>query len=573
MKLSKLFLQTFKEVPNDAQIISHQLLHRAGYIQKSGAGLYNYSPMMLKVISKMENIIRNALNKRDCLEVHLSTLTTSELWKESGRWDEMGDIMLTFKDRLDRELCFSPTNEEAVVDYFRKIAKSYKQLPVCLYQINTKFRDEIRPRFGLMRAREFSMKDAYSFHESKDCLNKTYDHMYAAYSEIFEALNLNYIVVEADPGDMAEAGAKTHEFQVIANSGEDCVVVCEKDHYAANIEFAQSKRQSGSTASITDEALTEIETPNAKTIEEICALLSIEADQAVKTLLYTFIKDDKKQFLLVCCLGDDDVNELKVKKYVDGTSLELASVEDCAQINAVQGFLGPIGFSEDITIIIDSQINRSAGYVVGANKKDFHLKSLVFSRDVPNAVVEDIRLTKETDLSINGNPIVFKRGIEVGHIFQLGTKYSKALNASILDQNGKTTFPEMGCYGIGVGRTIAATIEQLHDEKGIVWPKSIAPYHVIIMNLNHKDELCCNTANDLYRYCLKNGIEVLYDDRSVTAGVKFKDADLLGIPYQVIIGKTFKERQMLEYNIRQESVKEMMHIDDVMKRILVDCQS
>lgn len=563
MRLSQLFFASYKEVPSDAVVASHQLLHRAGYIIKSGQGLYNYSPLMMRVIANAEAIIREELNKVGCLEISMSVLTPSALWEESGRWDELGDLMLRFQDRSGRQLCISPTNEEAVVDYFRKIAKSYKQLPVTLYQINTKFRDEIRPRFGLMRAREFCMKDAYSFHQNKASLDEGYDALYNAYKAIFSRMELDFIIVEADGGDMADSGAKTHEFQVIADSGEDDIIVCEEEGYASNIEAAQTKR-AALKLNNGDADMSACITKNCKTIEDVAAYVSLLPEQCLKAVLYEATFKEQTQLVAAFCLGDDSINELKLKKSLGCLELQPATDEQIKKIGLTPGYIGPVNSPEGLNIIMDAAIDSNGLYCCGANKVEEHYINVKLNRDLNTDIKQaDIRLTKVSDVTQNGNAIQVKRGIEVGHIFQLGDKYTTALSASVLDENGKAFFPLMGCYGIGVGRTIAAAIEQKHDDRGIVWPESLAPYKAIIIITNMKDETLVQAAENLYASLNEACIDVMIDDRKVSAGIKFKDADLLGIPKQIVVGKSFQNEGKLELVTRATLEKKQVALENI----------
>ncbi|MBH38127.1 proline--tRNA ligase [bacterium] len=567
MKYSQLFIQTFKETPVDAQIISHQLLHRAGFIQKSGAGLYNYSPLMVKVIQNAMTIIREELSKINALEVSLSLATPAELWKESNRWEELGDLMIQFKDRLDRDLCLSPTNEEAVVDYFRKVAKSYKQLPVNLFQINTKFRDEIRPRFGLMRAREFAMKDAYSFHVDKTCLDNTYTAMFDAYSRIFERMGLNVMAVEADGGAMADSGAKTHEFHVLADTGEDELIVCKEEGWAANSEMAQTKRPD-ITYNDLQGPIELVETKNNHTIQELSLFLNEKESHCLKSVVLKGKKEHKQAYIMACCLGDDEINISKCMKHSAITQLECANEDDLDTLGLTKGVVGPVKLDhKEIHIIIDSHVKEEASFIVGSNKKGFHIKNVTIKRDIATYQQADIRMAKAHDVSMNGNSIDLCRGIEVGHIFQLGDKYTKALKASVLDHHGKSLYPLMGCYGIGVGRAIAAVVEQLADENGIVWPKALAPFYIAIIPLKSKDEIIANAAQRLYEKAQGMGMNVIVDDRHVSPGFKFKDADLMGFPIQIIIGETFKEEESVEVRWRQSGKKEKVNMHDCLKKL------
>lgn len=536
MRLSKGFWQTYKEIPSDAEIPSHQLMMRAGLIHKSGAGLYNYLPMGLRAIKKFEQIIRDEHDKIGCHEISMSVVTPGELWKETGRWNKMGDLMAKFKDKKDQDLCLSPTNEEAVTDIFRKTIKSYKQLPVTLYQINTKFRDEIRPRFGLMRGREFTMKDAYSFHMDKECLDRVYQDIYDCYCRIFNRVGLEYIPVEADGGAMASSDSKTHEFQVVANAGEDAIIYSPESKYAANIEKAQTIRgklnfkQSG-------DAMKNVATPKMATIEDVCNFLKAEKHHSLKSLVYKAIVANKDVFVLALLLGDDDLNEIKLQAFMKADHLAQATEEEMKKLGLVKGFIGPVGVSNDLVIVFDKQIDLNATYIVGANQLDTHTENFVPSRDLKSTQSYDLRLAKEGDYTLDGkHQVVVKRGIEVGHVFQLGDKYTKGMSVQVLDKNGKLATPLMGCYGIGVTRVVAAAIEQSHDENGIIWPKAIAPYQIYFATIVKKEETK-KLADEIYNDLLKAGFEVLYDDRDQGPGFKFKDADLIGLPIRLVLGE------------------------------------
>ena len=536
MRLTKGFWQTYKEVPADAEIPSHQLMLRAGLIHKSGSGLYNYLTMGLRSIRKVENIIREELNKIGCNEISMTVVTPGELWQETGRWDKMGGLMLRFKDKKDADLCLSPTNEEAVTDIFRKTIKSYKQLPLGLYQINTKFRDEIRPRFGLMRGREFTMKDAYTFHMDKESLDIGYQEMYDAYTAIFTRIGLEFIPVEADGGAMATADSKTHEFQVIANAGEDLIIYSQEAKYAANVEKAQTIRaKTNFDFNVTE--LIEVATPNKTTIEDVCVLLNKSHCHSLKSLIYVATTGTVAKIVMAIVLGDDSLNEIKLQAYLKCEHLVAASDEQMKTAKLWKGFIGPAGIVNDVQIIFDSCINEEASYVVGGNKKDIHLTGYNLKRDAPNFIKTDLRLARSGDLTMDGLHVVTeKRGIEVGHVFQLGDKYTKEMKVGILDKNGKLVTPLMGCYGIGVTRVVAAAIEQNHDENGIVWPVSIAPYHVYFATIVKSEEYQI-IADQIYQEMLNAGIEVIYDDRNVGPGNKFKDSDLIGLPYRVVLGE------------------------------------
>jgi prolyl-tRNA synthetase len=536
MKLSQGFWQTYKEIPADAEIASHQLMIRTGLIHKSGSGLYNYLPMGLRSIRKVENIIREELDKIGCFEITMSVVTPGELWQETGRWDKMGGLMLRFKDKKEADLCISPTNEEAVTDIFRKTTKSYKQLPVKLYQINTKFRDEIRPRFGLMRGREFTMKDAYTFHMDKASLDVGYQEMYDAYTAIFTRLGLEFIPVEADGGAMASADSKTHEFQVVANAGEDLIIYSQEAQYAANVEKAQTVRAE-TAFDMNQSALTEVATPGKTTIEDVCALLNKPHHHSLKSLIYVATTGQDSKLILALVLGDDSLNEIKLQAHLKCDHLVAATEDQMKTAKLWKGFIGPVGLSSDIKVIFDKSINLEASYVIGSNKKDTHSEGFSPKRDLNDYVVADLRLARAGDKTIDGkHTVTEKRGIEVGHVFQLGDKYTKDMKVGILDQNGKLVTPLMGCYGIGVTRVVAAAIEQNHDENGIIWPKSIAPYQVYFATIVKAEEFV-KIADDIYADMKKAGLEVVYDDRNVGPGNKFKDSDLLGLPYRVVLGE------------------------------------
>lgn len=551
MKLSKGYWQTLKEIPNDAEIPSHQLMLRAGLINKTGAGIYSYLPMGLRSIRKVENIVRDELDKIGCYEITMGVVTPGELWQETGRWDVMGALMLRFKDRAGRDLCISPTNEETVTDIFRKTVRSYKQLPVTLYQINTKFRDEIRPRFGLMRGREFTMKDAYSFHEDKACLDKTYDEIYQAYCNIFSRLGLEYIAVEADGGAMAGGQAKTHEFQVVADAGEDTVIYCPESKYAANIEKSEAKKANPNTQAAS--ALQLVPTPSKSTIEDVCKFLNVTENSSLKALVYSAVIAQKEEVILCFVHGDDSLNEIKLQNYLKADHLKIATDEQLKASELVKGFIGPKELKKSIKIIFDNSISNEAAYVVGANQVDAHYSGFVVKRDV-SAKFEnaDIRSSKAGDLCpLSGKPVIIKKGIEVGHVFQLGDKYTKAMNVTVLDKNGKGITPIMGCYGIGTTRTVAAAIEQNHDKDGIIWPAAIAPYHVYFGVIG-KTEATQTLAAEIYNELNQARIETILDDRGQGPGVMFKDADLLGLPLRLVLGeRDYNESGMLEIKLRK----------------------
>lgn len=549
MRLSQGYWQTLKETPNDAEVVSQQLMMRAGLIYKTGPGLYTLQPMAFKAYKKVENIVRAELDKINCFEVLMPVITPAELWQESGRWDAMGGQMLKIKDRADRELCVSPTNEETVTDLFRKTVNSYKQLPVCLYHINTKFRDEIRPRFGLMRAREFIMKDAYSFHMDKPSLDVFYDEMFSAYSNSFRRMGLEFIAVEADGGNMAAGGAKTHEFQVVADNGEDLVVTVPRTKFAANIEKATTVRKNIATSPAGE--LTKFGTPNQKTCEEVCAAHGFQITQSLKALVMNAVINGKDQYFMVMLLGDDSLNEVKFKNKVNAEHIRPAQQAELDKLGLVKGFMGPTTTAEGFKIIFDEAIDMNASFVVGANEPDHHLKGFVPSRDTkPKNFRADMRMAKEGDY-IGDDQIVLKKGIEVGHIFQLGDKYSKAMKATVLNEQGKAVVPLMGCYGIGMTRVLAAAIEQNNDKDGIIWPASIAPYDIYLCFIGKTPETKA-LAEELNTEIKKAGLDTLFDDRQLGPGQMFKDADLIGLPIRVVLGeRDYQATGEIEVKIRK----------------------
>lgn len=553
MRRSQFYWHTYKETPSDAEIISHKLLLRAGLVMKSGQGLYSYLPMGLRVLRKIENLVREEMNQADCHELLVPFVTAGELWKESGRFEKMEGLMIQAQDRAERDVCLSPTNEEAVVDVFRKTVSSYKELPLNLYQINTKFRDEIRPRFGLMRAREFLMKDGYSFHETKECLDQEYEKMFRAYSQVFKRAGLNFIPVKADGGAIAGAGAKTHEFQVIADSGEDALMACSKCDYAANSEQAETQRGQ-LDLDHSEPSLELVETPNTPTIESVCKLLSKPQTQSLKSLVYTAIWGKKEKHFLLLLLGDDELNELKLKNRLKADHVMPSTEETLQALNLPKGYIGPVGLTEGVGVFYDTHVDLKAGYSIGGLQKDKHYTGFIPARDDAGNIEKaaDLRLSQKGDSCPQcQNEIVEKRGIEVGHIFQLGDKYTKAMNVAVLDRQGKHITPLMGTYGIGVSRLIAAAIEQSHDEHGIIWPKSLCPFDVYFAVVGKGDKVR-ETANEIYQELQGTGLDILFDDRNVGPGLIFKDADLIGLPIRVVLGeRDYSEDQSLEIKLRK----------------------
>ncbi|MBP1753287.1 MAG: prolyl-tRNA synthetase [Geobacteraceae bacterium] len=543
MRYSHYFIPTVKETPADAEVISHKLMLRAGMIRKLAAGIYNYLPLGLRSIRKVENIVREEMNRAGAIEILMPGVLPAELWQESGRWEMYGKELLRFKDRKDAEFCLGPTHEEIVTDLVRREIKSYRQMPVNLYQIQAKFRDEIRPRFGLMRGREFIMKDAYSFDVDEKAADLSYEKMYRAYRRIFERCGLNFRAVEADTGSIG--GSSSHEFMVLADSGEDAIVSCSCCEYAANVEKAESRTVS--TEHADPRPLERVATPDKRTIEEVSDFLGVQASSVVKTLI--LMADNEP--VLALLRGDHDLNEIKLKNLLDCTDLEMAGDEVVAKLTgAPVGFAGPVGLS--IRIVADLAVQGMRNFVTGGNAKDLHLKNVNIDRDFTATRFADIRNVVHGDQCPRCDAGILEmwRGIEVGHVFKLGTKYSKALKATYLDADGKEQIVFMGCYGIGIGRTVAACIEQNHDENGIIFPLPIAPFHCIISALNMKEEQVRVASEAIYEQFATAGVEVLLDDRDERPGFKFKDADLIGIPLRIVVGSKNLAEGNVELKIR-----------------------
>jgi prolyl-tRNA synthetase len=564
MKLSNGFWHTYKENPADAEIPSHQLMMRAGLIHKAAAGIYNLLPIGHRVVRKVEQIVREEMDRAGCFEVLMAVVTPGELWKETGRWDKMSGEMLKFKDKGDRYLCISPTNEEAVTDIFRKSVRSYKELPVTLYQINTKFRDEIRPRFGVMRGREFIMKDAYSFHIDKSCLDTVYDNLYRAYESCLDRIGLEFTVVEADAGTMGSAESKTHEFQALADTGEDAIIFSSDTGYAANIEKAQTKR-SDIEFDKEKQELTLVDTPEKKTIQEVCDFLKKPQYHSLKSLVYTAACDDDEEIVMVMLLGDDELNEVKLKNLLNADQLLPTRDNLLEKMELKKGYIGPVGLKDPMRIIFDESIDLDSFYTVGANQFDKHKNGFCPKRDLEDYQMSDLRLAKKGDLTLDGKGKVdIRRGIEVGHIFQLGDIYSKSMGATVLGPNGKTVNPLMGCYGMGITRIVGAVIEQSHDEKGIIWPKNISPYQVHFVQIAKSDEYKAK-AEEIYLELTRSGLEVIFDDRKAGPGFKFKDAELLGVPLMLTLGeRDFKESGCLEITERNSGNKHSVKPEELL---------
>ena len=546
MRTTQFPLSTVKETPSDAEIDSHKLMIRAGLIRKLAAGLYTWLPLGLRVLRKVEHITREEMSKAGALEVLMPVLQPAELWQETGRWEQYGPELARLKDRHDRDFCLGPTHEEIITDLARNELKSYKQLPITYYQIQTKVRDEIRPRFGIMRSREFIMKDAYSFHLDQDSLQQTYNVMFQAYSNIFDSLGLKYRAVIADSGSIG--GAVSHEFHVLATSGEDAIAFSTESDYAANIEKAEALMPTDNRADASTE-LSIVETPNQHTIEEISHFFNVSTQQCLKTLI---VKGKDGSLVALLLRGDHALNELKAEK-IEGiqSPLEFASDEEIlATCQCKSGSIGPIGLN--IKIIVDRSASLLSDFICGANKDNRHYKGANWERDLPLPQIEDIRLIMEGDPSPDGKgSITLARGIEVGHIFQLGTKYSEAMKATVINEGGKSQTLIMGCYGIGISRIVAAAIEQSHDDKGIIWPDRLAPFQVALCPMNmHKSDRLREVAEKIYQDLLNLGIDVLFDDRKVRAGFMFSDMELIGIPHRIVIGDRGLDSGIAEYKAR-----------------------
>ncbi|MCT4631805.1 MAG: proline--tRNA ligase [Firmicutes bacterium] len=563
MKMTELYIPTLREVPAEAELISHQLLLRAGMIRKLVSGVYTYLPLGYRVIKKIENIVREEMDAINSQETLMSALTPSELWKESGRWEDFGPEMFRLHDRNSREFCLGPTHEEVFTDLIRYEVKSYKQLPLSLYQIQTKYRDEKRPRFGLMRCKEFIMKDAYTFDRDVEGMKAAYDKMWDAYVKVFDRCGLDYKIVEGDAGAMG--GSDSHEFIALSELGESVIAYCDSCNYAATDE----KAVCGYTVENSDEMMDveKVHTPSVGTIEELEKFFNTGADSFVKTLLYK----TSEETVAVLIPGNKNLNETKLINVlsVPEHELEMADDETVKDVTGAEvGFAGPMGLKEGVRIIVDSRVTKMRNFIVGANETDYHTKNVNYGRDFEGEVAEDLLMVEEGDACHKcGAPLKMDRGNEVGNIFQLGTKYSKALNATYLDENGKEQLIVMGSHGIGVSRTLAAVIEQYNDENGIIWPISVAPYQAIVTVVNAKKEEQLELGTKIYDELKSKGIEVILDDRKERAGVKFKDADLIGIPLRINVGKMASEN-IVEFSLRKDCVKSEMGVDEAIEKVL-----
>jgi prolyl-tRNA synthetase len=564
LRYSKFFLPTLKEDPADAEVISHKLMVRSGMIRKLAAGIYDYLPLGLRSIRKVENIVREEMNRAGAIELLMPSVLPAEPWKESGRWDKYGKELLRFKDRAEREFCLGPTHEEIITDIVRREIRSYKQLPINLYQIQTKFRDEIRPRFGVMRAREFIMKDAYSFDADDEGADKSYWEMYDAYNNIFERCGLEFRAVLADTGNIG--GSFSHEFMVLAPTGEDVIMSCNKCDYAANLELAEIGE--GGKESVEkdtlEKSIQEVHTPNLKTVEQVASFLKVKPDDLIKTMII----ETEGEPVAALVRGNHELSLTKLKKAIGVESVELASERTIEQVTkGPLGFSGPVGIK--IKIIADWSIKNIKNAVTGANKRDYHLINVDLGGDFQVNQFADIRVASDGDSCPRCNEGVLRssRGIEVGHVFKLGTKYSESMDATFIDANGKEKLFIMGCYGIGIGRTVAAAIEQNCDANGIVFPIALAPFQVAVLPLNMKEERVKNVAENIYKNLIDLGVDVIIDDREESAGFKFKDADLIGIPVQVTVGPRTLKEDSVEIKLRKGGISKKVKIEEVEREV------
>ena len=560
MRASQFFIATQKEAPQEAELASHRLMLRAGFIKRLGAGLYTWMPLGLRVLRKVEAIVREEMNKAGALELLMPAVQPKELWEETGRWAVFGPQMLKIQDRHERDFCFGPTHEEVITDIARREIKSYKQLPLNFYQIQTKFRDEIRPRFGVMRAREFMMKDAYSFHTSLASLEATYAVMYQAYSNVFTRLGLEFRAVRADTG--AIGGDGSHEFHVLADSGEDGLAYCPNSDYAANVELAEALAPTAPRAAASQE-MKLVDTPKQTSCEDVAALLGVSVTNTVKSIALIA----EGNFYLCLLRGDHNLNEIKVGKLAGLADFRFATEEEIrAHLNCPPGFIGPVNVSANVTVIADRTVAAMSDFICGANQPKFHLQGVNFGRDLPEpSLVADIRNVVAGDPSPDGKgELALCRGIEVGHIFQLRTKYAQAMNATYLDEQGQTQVMEMGCYGIGVSRIVGAAIEQGNDERGIIFPASLAPFQVAIAPIGmDKSEAVKEAATKLYQELLAAGVDVLLDDRGERPGVMFAEMELMGIPHRVVIGDRGLQAGQVEYQARTSTEAQAVPLNEI----------
>ncbi len=561
MRLSQFHLHTTKETPSDAELTSHRLMLRAGMIRKLASGLYTWSPLGLRVLRKVERIVREEMERAGAVEFQIPTIQPKELWEATGRWEKFGPQLLKIKDRKEQVFCYSPTAEEAAADFARQELSSYKQLPVNFFQIQTKFRDEIRPRFGVMRAREFLMKDAYSFHLHDECLVREYENMKSAYARIFTRLGLDFRMVQADSG--AIGGDASQEFHVIAESGEDALVFSTGSDYAANMEAAIAAAPGERPAA--SEALRKVDTPTQKTCEAVAALLGLGLERTVKSIAIM----SEGGFVLALVRGDHDVNEIKLGKVEGLQGYRMASEAEIAtHLGSQPGFLGPLNPAQPIRIVADRDVAALADFVVGANEAGFHIAGVNWGRDLPEPEVADIRNAKAGDRAADGGELKIARGIEVGHVFQLGRQYAQALNATVLDENGKAAVLAMGCYGIGISRIVAAAIEQNHDDAGIIWPDAMAPWQVVVCMINPKqDETVSATAAEVLAQLQAAGLDVALDDRGLRPGAMFADMELIGVPHRIVVSERGVAAGTFEYRARSAAEAEVLDKDALLAKL------
>ena len=574
MKASHTFLATLKEAPSDAEVISHKLMVRAGLIRKLSAGIYNYLPLGLKSIRKVENIIREEMNRAGAIELLMPMIQPAELWQETGRWEKMGPELLRIKDRHDRDFLIQPTSEEVVTDLARNEIKSYKQLPVNFYQIQTKFRDERRPRFGIMRGREFSMKDAYSFDRDTEGLKHSYQNMFDAYTRIFRRMGLQFRAVTADNG--AIGGSGSQEFHVIADTGEDAIVYCPNSDYAANLEAAQSLALIASRA-VASQVMQSVATPNQTNCVDVAKFLHLPLENTVKSLLFAVDQaEGPAKLLMLLVRGDHDLNEVKASKVPGMAESRFATEAEIKQAcNAPAGYLGPVGLSANVTLVADLTVANMSDFICGANEAGHHLTGVNWGRDLPEPLVMDLRNAVVGDPSPDGKgPVNICRGIEVGHVFQLGTSYSEAMGCTYLDQEGKSQAMVMGCYGIGVTRLLGAAIEQGHDERGIIWPISMAPFEVVICPMNYdKSESVKNAADQLHDELVAAGVDVVLDDRGERPGAMFADWELIGVPFRVVIGDRGLADAQVEFKGRTDLESQYIPLTQIKEKAITEVQA
>lgn len=563
MRFSQNFIYTLREDPQDAEVVSHKLLARAGMIDKLAAGIYTYLPLGWRSIEKLCRIVREEMIRAGSVELAMPCVQPAELWQQSGRWFAYGKELLRFKDRHERDFCFGPTHEEVITDVVRRRVSSYRQLPVNLFQIQTKFRDEVRPRFGLMRGREFLMKDAYSFHATKESLDEAYRAMGEAYRRVFQRCGLSFTEVEADTGNIG--GSESHEFMVLAETGEDAVVACDCG-YGANVEKAVSSpiKPAPSWPGVAPEKAQAVFTPGVTSVPDVAQFLGLSPEHFIKSM----VVETDREFVLALVRGDDELNEVKLKNALGANHVQLASPEKVQRLTgAAVGFAGPIGLT-GLRVVADPEVMRLPLAATGANRDDYHFVGVVPGRDFQPDLVADLRLVREGDPCPRcGRPLRLQRGIEVGHIFKLGTKYSAPMGCTFLDATGREQPMIMGCYGLGIGRTVAAAVEQNHDQAGIIWPLPLAPFEVEVLSLNPDSTEVARTAESLYGDLQAAGVEVLYDDRDERSGVKFKDADLIGIPVRVVVGNKGLEQGQVEISLRRHNEKRLVPVKETIARV------